>query len=104
MKNCDNFFRRFYTQLSTGSVPGLCYISLSFRSWFWLPVNDWSKWPRCVFLRHMGGDLVFGLITTRVFGVFVLSRLCASYAMQRPGFVFNRVVAYDNLDSIKFHI
>jgi hypothetical protein len=35
-----------------------------------------------VFLpRFMGGDLVFGLITTRVIGLLVFSRLCASSAM-----------------------
>jgi hypothetical protein len=43
---------------------------------------------RVFFSKHMGGDLFFGLVTTRVFGVFVLSRLCASCAMQKSGFCF----------------
>jgi hypothetical protein len=44
-----------------------------------------------VFLpRHMGDDLFFELITTRVPGAIVLSRLCASCAMQESGVYFTR--------------
>jgi hypothetical protein len=74
-----------------------------------------SKWPECFFRGTWMAIVVFGLITTRVFSVFVFVRLYifglittrvfsvfvfvrlyVSCAMQKWGF-FKRVVTYDNL-------
>jgi hypothetical protein len=55
-----------------------------------------SKWPECFFRGTWMAIVVFGLITTRVFSVFVFVRLYVSCAMQKWGF-FKRVVTYDTL-------
>jgi hypothetical protein len=61
MKKCDKCLQ----VVPIGFVIGLCIKSLSSRSKLWIHVNDWSKWSGCFFPRHMGDDLVFGLITTK---------------------------------------
>jgi hypothetical protein len=53
----------------------------------------------------MGGDLVLGLITTRVFGllVFCLDRVHLARCRSRV-YVFKRDVTYDYFEAIKFSL
>jgi hypothetical protein len=50
---------------STLSYPLAPYLGCANEAY----MSTIGAWPGCAFTRHMGGDLVFGLIITRVFGV-----------------------------------
>ena len=60
---------RLSIPLPIAFVHGLFYRRRSCDLWLWRLRNTWCGWPRTFFPGHMGGGLVFGLITIRVCGL-----------------------------------
>jgi hypothetical protein len=82
----DLLSQRLYIWLSTGSVLRLLFKSLHPKTWSRLHADNWRRWSRTIFPRHMGDNLVLGLITISVSGLFSSDvRLYAISVSQRGG-------------------